>query len=78
MVLVRSERGSTYLERAIADGILEPRDPAEEKRALDLLVRLAAKQRARVSPDDPHALTAYASSQALEAARQEDKTVHAH
>jgi coenzyme F420 hydrogenase subunit beta len=70
MVLVRSEHGRDYLERAIASGVLETRDPFHEQRALDLLVRLAAKQRARVAPDDPHALAAYASNQALEAARR--------
>lgn len=72
MVLVRSEEGRDYLERAVAAGVLETRAPEEEERALDLLVRLAAKQRERVSPNDPHARAAYATEQALAAARAEE------
>jgi coenzyme F420 hydrogenase subunit beta len=75
MVLVRSEPGRDYLERAVAAGVLEIRDPNEEKRAQDLLVRLAAKQRSRVRSDDPHARATYATEQALEAARREEEAV---
>lgn len=69
MVLVRSENGRDFLERAVAAGQLELRDAEEEPRANDLLTRLAKKQRARVKPDDPHAAAAYATTEALEAAR---------
>jgi coenzyme F420 hydrogenase subunit beta len=67
MVLVRSEVGRDFLERAVAAGQLELRDAGEEPRANDLLTRLAKKQRARVKPHDPHATAAYATTQALEA-----------
>lgn len=69
MVLVRSETGRDYLERAVASRVLELRDADEEQRANDLLIRLAKKQRARVKPEDPHAEAAYATKQVLEAGR---------
>lgn len=70
MVLVRSENGRDFLERAVASGQLELRDADEEPRANELLTRLAEKQRARVKPSDPHAAAAYATTEALEAARE--------
>jgi len=70
MVLVRSERGEDYLNRAVEAGVLELRPAEEEPKALEVMDRLAKKQRARVKPDDPHAAAAYATTQALEAARE--------
>lgn len=72
MVLVRSEAGQGYLERAVAAGQLELRDAGEEPRANDLLTRLAKKQRGRVRPDDPHAGAAYATTEAMDAARLDE------
>jgi coenzyme F420 hydrogenase subunit beta len=69
MILVRSERGEDYLNRAVEAGVLELRDASEEAAALEVMDRLARKQRARVSPDDPHAAAAYATEQALAEAR---------
>ena len=77
LVRVRSEPGRHYLERAVAAGALEPRDPNEDRRAQDLLVLLAAKQRARVRSDDPHDRAAHASEQAVKAARPEEEAVPA-
>jgi coenzyme F420 hydrogenase subunit beta len=71
MILARSPRGSDYLERAVGEGVLELRDAAEEPKALEVRDRLARKQRARLSPFDPHARAAFATEQALEAARTE-------
>ncbi|HEX2294013.1 MAG TPA: Coenzyme F420 hydrogenase/dehydrogenase, beta subunit C-terminal domain, partial [Actinomycetota bacterium] len=71
MILVRSERGEDYLRRAVDAGVLELRDAEEEPGALAVMDRLARKQRARVGPDDPHASAAYATEQALAAARAE-------
>lgn len=71
MVLVRSQQGDDFFQAAVAGGALELRDAEDEEKALQLLDRLARKQRARVKPDAPHALAAYASEQALAAARAE-------
>jgi coenzyme F420-reducing hydrogenase beta subunit len=70
MILVRSERGRDYLERAVSDGVLELRPAEEEPKALEVMDRLARKQRERVSPFDPHAAAAYPSLQLLEDARR--------
>jgi coenzyme F420 hydrogenase subunit beta len=72
MILVRTEHGKDFLERAVAAGVLELRDAEEEPKALEVMDRLARKQRARVSPFDPHARAAYATDQALVAAREEE------
>jgi coenzyme F420 hydrogenase subunit beta len=72
MILVRTERGRDYLERAVAEGILELEETHTQPKADDLLLRLARKQRQRVKPDEPHALAAYASREALAAARAEE------
>lgn len=69
MVLVRSERGEDYLNRAVEAGVVELRDAEEEPGALQVMDRLARKQRERVGPFDPHAAAAYPTEQALAAAR---------
>jgi len=69
MILVRSERGQDYLERAVAAGVIELRDADEEPKALDVMYRLARKQRERIKPDDPHWQTRWPTEQALAAAR---------
>ncbi|HVF53191.1 MAG TPA: Coenzyme F420 hydrogenase/dehydrogenase, beta subunit C-terminal domain, partial [Actinomycetota bacterium] len=71
MILVRSEAGEDYLKRAVEAGVLELRDAEEEPHALEVMDRLAKKQRARVGPFDPHANASYATAQALQAAREE-------
>ena len=68
MVLVRSQRGDDFLRDAVTHGALELRAADEEPHALKLLERLARKQRARVSADDPHAPAGFATEQALRAA----------
>ena len=71
MILVRSEAGQAYLDEAVAAGVLELREADQEPKALEVMDRLARKQRARVSPFDPHARAAYATEEALAAARAE-------
>ncbi len=71
MILVRSEKGEDYLNRAVAAGVLELRDAEEEQNALAVMDRLARKQRERVGPFDPHAAAAYPTQQLLDAARAE-------
>jgi coenzyme F420 hydrogenase subunit beta len=71
MILARSPRGRDYLDRAVGEGVLELRRAEEEPKALEVMDRLARKQRARVSPFDPHARAAFATEQALAAARAE-------
>jgi coenzyme F420 hydrogenase subunit beta len=71
MILVRSEAGRAYLDEAVDAGVLELREAEQEPKALEVMDRLARKQRARVSPFDPHARAAYATEQALAAARAE-------
>ena len=70
MILVRSERGRDYLERAVAAGVLDLRPAEEEPKALEVMDRLARKQRARVNPFEPHADAAYPTHELLEAARR--------
>jgi coenzyme F420 hydrogenase subunit beta len=69
MILVRSERGAEWLEKAIAAGVLELRPADEEPKALEVMDRLARKQRERVGPFDPHAEAAFPTKQLLEQAR---------
>jgi coenzyme F420 hydrogenase subunit beta len=71
MILVRSERGRDFLERAVAAGVLELRDADEEPKALEVMDRLARKQRERVSPFDPHAAAAFPSETLLAEARRD-------
>ncbi len=69
MILVRSEKGADYLDAAVAAGVLELRPAEEEPKALEVMDRLARKQRDRITPFDPHAMTRWPTRQALEAAR---------
>ena len=71
MILVRSERGRDYLERAVAAGVLELRDAEEEPGALQVMDRLARKQRERIDPFDPHASARWPTEQLLAAAKAE-------
>ena len=68
MILVRSERGERYLEAAVAAGALDTRPADEEPGALDVMDRLARKQRERVEPSDPHAATRWPTEELLAAA----------
>lgn len=72
MVLVRSDRGQDFLERAVEAGILELRPAEEEPQALEVMMRLATKQRQRIQPDDPHWQTRWPTREALAAARAEE------
>jgi coenzyme F420 hydrogenase subunit beta len=47
MVVIRSERGETFFNEAVAAGRVETRDAAEEQPAYDLMERLAKRQRRR-------------------------------
>jgi coenzyme F420 hydrogenase subunit beta len=69
MILVRSEVGEDYMKRAVEAGVLELRDAEEEPGALEVMDRLARKQRERIGPSDPHASTRWPTEQALAAAR---------
>jgi coenzyme F420 hydrogenase subunit beta len=69
MILVRSERGELYLDAAIAAGTLETREAEEEPGALEVMDRLARKQRERVEPSDPHAAARWPTDELLAAAR---------
>jgi coenzyme F420 hydrogenase subunit beta len=71
MILVRSERGEDYLNRAVAAGILELRPAEEEPAALEVMDRLARKQRERVDPFDPHASARFPTIELLNAARRD-------
>ena len=68
MILVRSEVGEDYMKRAVEAGVLELRDADEEPGALEVMDRLARKQRERIEPFDPHASTRWPTDQALAAA----------
>jgi coenzyme F420 hydrogenase subunit beta len=69
MILVRSERGERYLKAAVAAGALETRAADEEPGALQVMDRLARKQRERVEPFDPHASARWPTEELLAAAR---------
>ncbi|MGH2748570.1 MAG: Coenzyme F420 hydrogenase/dehydrogenase, beta subunit C-terminal domain [Actinomycetota bacterium] len=69
MILVRTETGKDFFERAVEAGVVELRDPEEEPGALQVMDRLARKQRERIAPFDPHAATRWPTEQALQAAR---------
>lgn len=71
MILVRSEKGQDFLERAVAANVVELRDAEEEPKALEVMMRLATKQRERIKDDDPHWQTRWPTRQALEAYRAE-------
>ncbi len=72
MILVRSERGEDYLNRAVEAGILELRPADEEPKALEVMMRLATKQRQRVKPDDPHWQTRFPTTQIMEQFKAEE------
>jgi coenzyme F420 hydrogenase subunit beta len=69
MILVRSEQGEDFIDRAVGEGVLEVREAEEEPKALEVMDRLARKQRDRIDPFDPHAHTRWPTEQALAAAR---------
>ena len=71
MVLVRSEEGEHYLNRAVEAGVLTLPAVGDEPEALKVLDRLSRKQRERVGPFDPHAAARYPTEQALAAARSD-------
>jgi coenzyme F420 hydrogenase subunit beta len=71
MILVRTERGQEYLEKAVAAGVLELRAAEEEPGALEVMDRLARKQRERIDPFDPHAATRWPEAEALRLAQAE-------
>lgn len=77
MILVRSERGQDFLERAVAEGIVELRPAEEEPQALDVMMRLATKQRQRIHTTDPHWQTRWPTRAALDAARAEESAAGA-
>ena len=74
MILVRSERGESYLMRAIDAGVLELREAEEEPQALKVMDRLARKQRQRIKALEPHAAARWPTEQLLEAARSEESS----
>jgi coenzyme F420 hydrogenase subunit beta len=74
MILVRSERGESYLKRAIDAGVLELREAEEEPQALKVMDRLAKKQRQRIKALEPHAAARWPTEQLLAAARSEESS----
>lgn len=71
MILVRTERGEDFMNRAVAAGILELRPAEEEPAALEVMNRLATKQRERIDPFDPHANARWPEAEALRFAQAE-------
>lgn len=71
MILVRTERGEEFLNKVVAAGGLELRPAEEEPGALDVMDRLARKQRERIDPFDPHAHTRWPDAEALRFAQAE-------
>jgi coenzyme F420 hydrogenase subunit beta len=74
MILVRSERGDDYLKRAVEAGVLELRPAEEEPKALEVMMRLATKQRERVKPFDPHWQTRFPTVQVRDAFLAEESS----
>ena len=68
MILVRSERGESYLRGALDAGVLELRQAEEEPQALKVMDRLARKQRQRVKASDPHAAARWPTDELLSTA----------
>ncbi|MDQ4145459.1 MAG: Coenzyme F420 hydrogenase/dehydrogenase, beta subunit C-terminal domain [Actinomycetota bacterium] len=75
MILVRSEAGEEYINAAVEAGVLELRPAEEMPSALDVMYRLARKQRERIKPNDPHANHRWPTEQALAAARAAETEV---
>jgi coenzyme F420 hydrogenase subunit beta len=71
MILVRSSNGDDFLRRAVDAGVLELRAAEQEPKALEVMDRLARKQRERIDPFDPHAHTRWPTQEALAVARAE-------
>jgi coenzyme F420 hydrogenase subunit beta len=71
MILVRTERGEDYLKRAVEAGVIELRPAEEEPGALDVMMRLATKQRERIDPFDPHANARWPDAEAIRFAQAE-------
>jgi coenzyme F420 hydrogenase subunit beta len=71
MVLVRTDRGEDFFNRAIEAGVIETRPAEEEPAALQVMDRLARKQRERIDPFDPHATTRWPEAEALRFAQAE-------
>jgi coenzyme F420 hydrogenase subunit beta len=74
MILVRSEKGEEFLRRATEAGVVELRPAEEEEGALEVLDRLARKQRERIGPFDPHATARWPEPAALAQARRDAAT----
>lgn len=71
MILVRTERGEDFMKRAVEAGVLELRAAEEEPAALEVMNRLATKQRERIQPFDPHANARWPEAEALRFAQAE-------
>lgn len=71
MCVVRTEYGEQIWERALADGVLEVREAAEEPEALRVLDSLAKKQRRRVGPFESHAMGRWSSAEVLDRVKKE-------
>ncbi|MCA1706059.1 MAG: Coenzyme F420 hydrogenase/dehydrogenase, beta subunit C-terminal domain [Actinobacteria bacterium] len=74
MILVRTERGEDIMKRAVDAGVLELRAAEEEPAALEVMLRLARKQRERIDPFDPHASARWPEAEALRFAQAEAAT----
>ncbi len=47
LTIIRTERGQDIFDRASADGVIESRPGSDDPKAMELMGKLAAKQRAR-------------------------------
>jgi coenzyme F420 hydrogenase subunit beta len=52
LTIIRTERGQDVWDRAVADGVVEWRPGAEDPAAIELMTRLASRQRARWPVDE--------------------------
>ncbi|MEX0754511.1 MAG: Coenzyme F420 hydrogenase/dehydrogenase, beta subunit C-terminal domain [Actinomycetota bacterium] len=53
LTIIRTERGQDLFDRAVADGVVESRPGAEDPKAMELMTKLASKQRTRWPGDVP-------------------------